>query len=292
MMLRLATVALEDGYLYYVTENAHLIRGRADSPSFDEAIVNPDPLVLGAMASAAFPALFQARRIDTATTMFFHVDGGVREVLPQQAAVELGAQLIFNISVGPLEPPRAPKPSRRDPNPSFGDEGRLVDIAFRSLALATNEVELGDTLPRGGFADARERVLIHPRVLVHRLTQLDPGLIRINMAYGWFRAFDVDQLRRGAINGLQFSLWNLWADELALERRGCHALELYMVREHDRTGGFFRHGLLESISRLEELRRRVPGGTVRVLWSTGFSGSARQPGSKQIPSILPTNSIW
>ena len=88
MKLRLVTVALEDGALHYVTEASRLLRERATGANFDEPIVPSGaahPLVLGAMASAGIPGIFQARRIDTPSTGMHHVDGAcVRYCLPMQ----------------------------------------------------------------------------------------------------------------------------------------------------------------------------------------------------------------
>lgn len=242
MTLRLATVALEDGELYYVTEAGRLLRGRAVNTSFDEAITTPDPLVIGALASAGIPAIFAPRRLDTDTTALHHVDGGVREVLPAQAAVELGAQLIYAISAAPSRPRPAPDPGR-----SFGDSGMLLDIAQRGLDLAVNEVAVEEKRPRAGFCDERERVLIEPNVEVHDTILIDPGLIRINIAYGWFRAFDAERLRRGDINRFQYALWVLWTDDLIRERTRCHLIETNSLMQHARNTGFFHHGTLDAI---------------------------------------------
>jgi NTE family protein len=242
MLLRLATVALEDGGLYYVTEASRLIRDRAFNAPFDEPILDGDPLILGAMASAAYPGFFEARRITTPSTSYTHVDGGVREILPARAAVELGAQLLFNISASPLDPGLF----------TLGDDWLLLQIAKRSVDLQGNEVTLDDRAPRGGFCDQRERVVIHPAFEVHDTAQIDPGLIRINMAYGYFRAFDADQLRRGLINIIQHALWNLWTDDLIQERLACHQLEINQDMERARLGyygGIFNHNTLQEIRR-------------------------------------------
>jgi hypothetical protein len=107
----------------------------ASNPEFDETIRNTNALFEGTMASAALPLTFQARQITTDSSSMFYVDGGVREVVPEQ--------------------PVAPRPP---------------------------------------FADGLERYLIQPAFEVHETTQIDPGLIRINMAYGYLRGFNADQL--------------------------------------------------------------------------------------------------
>jgi hypothetical protein len=238
--LRLAMVALEDGDLYYVTEAGHLMRGRADRSSFDEPVTNatfPAPviagidlagvifpgfvrnaLVAGAMASAAFPGIFQIRPLLTASSTQYYMDGGARQVLPTQAAVELGAQLVFEVAASP----HGAGPFRRNP---VGYPATLLPIVQRAISLQGDELEGYIEVPREGFCDPVERILIQPTFEVHDTTVIDPGLIRINMAYGYFRAFDADQLRRGNINALQFLLWRLQADDLIGTRMLCHQIE-------------------------------------------------------------------
>jgi NTE family protein len=239
MKLRLAAVALEDGELYYITEASTLIARTAAGVNA-EPINDPDPLVLGALASAAFPVFFQAQQIRTPTTLLTFVDGGVREVLPSHAAVELGAQLIFNISAATSDPP--PKLGE-----IYASPGGLLPIMLRALELQGNEIVREEMHPRARFCDERERVLIHPTFSVHHLLEIDPGLIRINMAYGYFRAFDADQLRRGTINAVQYIFWRLWTDELIEERRRCHELENSNAMQVTRLTSFFSHGVMQSI---------------------------------------------
>lgn len=218
MKLRMAAVALEDGELYYVTEQSRLFRSSAATPDLDEPITTADPLIVGALASSAIPGVFPAVRIATASAELTYVDGGVREVLPSFAAVELGAQLLFNISASTSDP-------HVENDAGYNEPGKLLTIMKRGVDLQGNEVVREEMHPRAGFADRRERVLIHPAFEVHNLIQIDPGLIRINIAYGYFRAFDGDQKRRGNINSLQYLLWRAWTDELIMERLRCHQAE-------------------------------------------------------------------
>ncbi|MDO9714212.1 patatin-like phospholipase family protein [Paracraurococcus lichenis] len=217
MKMRLAVVALEDGELRYVTEGSRLIGESAASPYFNEPIVDPDPLVLGAMASAAIPGFFAARPIQTPSTNFTYVDAGVREVLPGHAAAELGAQTIYNLSNS-----LSTTPFRDD---QYGAPGSLLKITKRGIDIQGDEVTLDDMHPRQGFCDGRERVLVHPDFEVHHILTIDPGLIRINIAYGYFRAFDGEKLRRTETNGLQYLIWRLWTNDLISERVNCHMLE-------------------------------------------------------------------
>jgi predicted acylesterase/phospholipase RssA len=332
--LRLAVVALQDGGLYYVTESGHLLWNRADGASFDELLTNAqvlpplipglglpvdpakliypgfvrDPLVAGTMASAAFPGIFQIRPLFTANTFQHYMDGGVRQVLPMQAAVELGAQLIFAVAASPiaanyapfvypafgipdwdtdqnyqtgalvsfdhsdyqckvihrsqqgLEPPRSPGFWRPVANAT------VLPIVQRAIDLQGSELDLAIKAPRAGFCDQVERVLIQPTFEVHSTTQIDPGLIRINIAYGYFRAFEADQLRRGNINALQFVLWTAATDDLIGTRLLCHQIEsvtkisspmagelsgLTLNIQNPGTGGLFDHSALQWVRNLK-----------------------------------------
>jgi predicted acylesterase/phospholipase RssA len=180
-----------------------------------------DPLLAGTMASAAFPGIFQLRPIFTARGMQYYMDGGARQVLPSQAAIDLGADLILSVAASPT----GAGTYHSAPPPQY--PATILPIAQRAISLQGDELTIAIETPRGGFPD-RDRVLrplIHPAFEVHDTVVIDPGLIRINMAYGYFRAFDVDQLRRGAINYLQYSLWAAWTDDLIGTRLLCHQIE-------------------------------------------------------------------
>src|SRR5262249_41415082 len=148
-----------------------------------------DPVINGAMASAAIPGVFQARLITTASRALTYVDGGVREALPGQAAVELGAQLLFLVSALPSAAG----------NFSLPNQWSIPSLGTRGIDLVLNEITVEEKNPRAGFCDDRQRMLVEPAITVQGTTQIDPGLIRINFAYGYFLAFNADQLRRGNI---------------------------------------------------------------------------------------------
>ena len=67
------------------------------------------------------------------------------------------------------------------------------------------------------------------------------------MAYGYFRAFDADQFRRGRINALQYLLWQLWTDDFIQERRRCHELETGIEMRYARATGFFTPWVLQEL---------------------------------------------
>jgi hypothetical protein len=82
---------------------------------------------------------------------------------------------------------------------------------------------------------------------VHGTIEIDPGLIRINMGYGYFCAFDADQLRRGNLNGIQYFLWQLWTDDLIEHRVRCAKLEIGWEMRRAEATGFFTHWVLEEL---------------------------------------------
>ncbi len=359
MKLRIAVVALQDGGLYYVTESARLVWDRAQGASFDEPITNAqvlpppvpillidpatlvypglvrDPLVAGAMASAAFPGIFQIRPLFTSNTFQHYMDGGVRQVLPMQAAVELGAQLIFAVAASPLKTTYSPFVYHRLEIPDWVDgqnyavgalvsfsgseyqclsahrslqglepprtpglwrpvaNATLLPIVQRAIDLQGSELDLAIRSPRGGFCDQVERVLIQPTFEVHDTTQIDPGLIRINIGYGYFRTFEADQLRRGNINALQYLLWVAATDDLMGTRLLCHQIEsgtkitspaagpllgFNLNIQNPGTGGLFDHFALQQVRNLKNHIADQIVQRFRAFGAQSFPPTLRDPG--------------
>jgi predicted acylesterase/phospholipase RssA len=133
-------------------------------------------LVTGVLASASIPALFRAVSMEGET----YVDGGVREVLPLQAALDLGADTIYAISA-----------SRPDvvAGGSFKN-AHMFEILGRAMVdVAINEVARDDQHPIH-YSGARI-VNIQPSFDVHEMTVIEPGLIRVAIGYGFMCASDV-----------------------------------------------------------------------------------------------------
>jgi NTE family protein len=163
-------------------------------------------LIEGVLASASIPGIFRPVHMEDGT----YVDGGVREVLPLQAAIDLGADDVWAIHCSKAAP------DRRGPFTS----STLFEIVARSLTdLAIGEIARDDTRTDGnGHVPLTLRV-IQPTVDLHDATTIDPGLISIGMAYGWMRAADVfDAVPPGD------RAWQL-ADQIALVRREAWRLE-------------------------------------------------------------------
>ena len=133
----------------------------------------------GVLASAAIPAIFQPCQLGDE----WYVDGGVRELLPVQIAVDLGATEIYALSAGRMDVARAG---------SFTRAG-MFDILARSVEdLLLSEIGEGDLRVDPTTAGGGRTVhVIAPDVEIHGVTTIDPGLIQINRDYGYMRAADV-----------------------------------------------------------------------------------------------------
>jgi predicted acylesterase/phospholipase RssA len=133
-------------------------------------------LVTGVLASASIPALFRAVTMEGET----YVDGGVREVLPLQAALDLGADEIYALSAS--RPDVVAGGSYRS--------AHMFDILGRAMVdVVINEVAHNDQKPMH-YAGGRI-ISIQPTFDVHEMTTIEPGLIRVAMDYGFMRASDV-----------------------------------------------------------------------------------------------------
>jgi NTE family protein len=163
--------------------------------------VPPVSLIDGALASASIPGVFSPVGLGSET----YVDGGVREMLPMQAAIDLGADRIYGIAA-----------SKADVNPyplgSFAQKS-MLEIVGRSLTdIMPNETTLNEANPMGGWG-SRTVKIIQPSVDLYEGLTVDPGLISIAMAYGYMRAADVDMGFKP-----DSRVWKL-ADDIATLRR-------------------------------------------------------------------------
>ncbi len=186
--LRLVSVSLETGETMTVDETG-AIRQLGELPQRPPAISPAPPVdvVEGALASASMPGIFSARRLGDNMC----VDGGVRDVVPVQVAVEdLGCNEVYAIRVS-----ARPEPQLTDPGRSFGEV-----MARSVLGLTYDEIADDDVSPAGGWDDKVRVTVIRPSFDLHDAMVVEPGLIRIAMDYGWMRAadvIDVPELDRG-----------------------------------------------------------------------------------------------
>jgi len=173
LRLRMAVVALGAGELRYVCEDGQIV-GRDDQVV---AGTGRHDLIEGVLASASVPMIFPPRRIGGEVYM----DGGVLENIPVRPAAALGADRIYAVLAVPLTPP----PDRRD----FMQANALqlllratVDISFAERQRR----DLATPLPPG-----TDLAVIDPLIDIVSPFEVAPGLMRIDMDYGWLRAADL-----------------------------------------------------------------------------------------------------
>lgn len=171
--LRLALVSLESGELRYVDESGILTR------TGDVDLVD---LVSAAIASASIPAVFPPVKLGPEN----YVDGGVRSNLPIKMAVDAGANFIYAISCSKLT---------LDITGSF-DNKKIIDISKRALVdILLNQAQEGEINPPRGWGVNIN--IISPDFEVHDTFTIDPALIRIQIAYGYFKADDTIGTHQG-----------------------------------------------------------------------------------------------
>lgn len=198
--LRIAVVGLESGELHYVTETGQL-HDRLDRPLENGVEVD---LVQAIHASCAIPAVFPPVRLGEE----HYVDGGVRENLPVEVAIEhLGVTRCYAVVASPRGVPRGGSFAHKD----------MLEIMMRTASGIMSDELQQDEVDRAVAAGA---LVIQPELDIHDLVTIDPGLVSIAMDYGFLRAGDVctnasaeeQALTRDVIN-LRRLIWTM-EDEL------------------------------------------------------------------------------
>ncbi|MFV0425998.1 MAG: patatin-like phospholipase family protein [Beutenbergiaceae bacterium] len=199
--LRAALVGLESGELRFVDNAGNLYdRDNQRLPTLGQV-----PVADAVRASCAIPGVFPP----VALAGEHYVDGGVRENLPIQIALDhLGMTQCYAIVASP---------AGVRPRESFADSD-MFDIVMRSGSGI-----MFDELQRDEIAIARQAgaTVIAPRIDVHDLVTIDPGLISIAIDYGYLRAQDVvrghDSARQQLTDdliALRIQIWQLEEDTL------------------------------------------------------------------------------
>ena len=176
LQLRLAVTALRAGVLRYITQDGTIVEDDAITPAAGEA-AGPVDLIEGVLASASVPLVFPPRPLADDD----YVDGGVLQLVPVRAAVQLGARRIIAVVAIPLR-------IDRDERNYADDHAANVGLrALGAIAMADRQREnLAVPLPPGATLTT-----IDPLVDVVGYFEVEPGLLRINRDYGWLRAADV-----------------------------------------------------------------------------------------------------
>ena len=176
LQLRLAVTALRAGVLRYITEDGTIVEEDALTPAPGKS-GGPVDFVDGVIASASVPLVFPPRPLADDD----YVDGGVLQLVPVRAAVQLGAGRIIAVLAMPLR-------IERDDRTYANDTAANVGLrALGVIAMADRQREnLGTPLPDGAALTT-----IDPVIDVVGFFEIEPGLLRINKDYGWLRAADV-----------------------------------------------------------------------------------------------------
>jgi hypothetical protein len=183
--VRLIAVSLETGELIMMTETGGVMAlGPVPNrpPTVPSAPQSATPFIDGAIASATMPCVFPARRLGD----HMCVDGGVKEVIPVQVAVDhLGCNQVIALRCS----------AKTEVQPT--DPGRnAAEVLARSvLGMTFDEVGDDDVMPARGWGDGVKVVEIRPCFDLHDPMVIEPGLIRIALDYGWMRAADMLDVR-------------------------------------------------------------------------------------------------
>jgi predicted acylesterase/phospholipase RssA len=204
------------------------------------------------LASASIPAFFPPVRLALGD---HYVDGGVREIVPIQVALDAGATEVYAIAASRV----GVNPDGDYLSPTF-DEPRglldpvLVDLVERTVDLFLDEILLTDAEPRRGWPE--QIVVIEPSLdpELHDIMTIEPGLIDIAMAYGYMRAWDVLEGDRRAPAEAQ-ALRGL-TDAIVALRKRIWELE-FAINGKRRAGFYFRRG--------EQLQPAPDGGPLPEL---------------------------
>lgn len=200
IILRMSTVGLYSGGLYFTTERGELVSDptQAKGTSFRD---DNNGVIYGMLASAGIPAIFNPQNLADD----WYVDGGIRKGAPVAAAINLGASIIYTVvSTIPIQAnsgtPCDPTPK---PDDKFDNKG-ILDIATRAMEdIMVDEILVDSFAPPVPWG--LPHLVIRPNVQVEGSRTIDPGLIRINISYGFMRAYDVLSSQRNP--WLKRSFW-------------------------------------------------------------------------------------
>lgn len=168
--LRIAMVSLESGNLRFMTQDGTFV-DRENRPVDD---TDTHDLGIGVLASCAIPAVFRSVPIGSET----FVDGGARENLPAELAIgHLGAERNYVITSQSNGVHRRASMADAD----------LFSVVMRSTEILIDEAGRDEL----AYAHSAGSIVIAPDLSVHDAMTVDPALIAVNEAYGWFRAAEV-----------------------------------------------------------------------------------------------------
>lgn len=223
--MRLAMVCLEDGHLYYMDEQARLLQD-SPNPAKAERILELDGgieqlFVNGILASAANPIIFppvELRERGPLHQPYHYVDGGVRAVLPLQDIGDLDhIERVISVAADELDLD----------DMQWDGSPKILDVVFRAKDISGHETLANDI---NSLKEPLKTVsrMIYPSTSVHGFATIDPGLIRINIDYGYMVAYshllDVSG-KKDQVNGWAFMLLKMCEVVITDLRFECWVLE-------------------------------------------------------------------
>ena len=243
-------------------------------------------LVVAALASSAQFGLIESRLLKTTTRASdYFMDGGHRELTPMQAAVDAGAHKAYVIGAQPTHLKRWPEgqeltwgrplfevlqetgvnlvplaevmtlgPASTGSADPLADQ-KLLPRIQRGIDVLMNEVNIEERRPRAGIHDEMERVMIVPDFEVHPSWVVHPGLIRINMAYGYMLAHDAYLHDAGAITDTELLQRRRVVNEIIDLRVRCifREAEPWLIPQLQRNGAF----RLSTLAGIRSLKHQI-----------------------------------
>ena len=215
IILRLAAVNLEEGKLEYFCNKKCPQTGANGSDPVKQIICETRAELLKAVfASASIPGLFKPRLINGNN----YVDGSARECVALNSSLECGADKVYVIPCFSRTLKENPKYLLTNKTIRNWRHRNFLDIINRTFTVVLNEMISNDLVPqttgdlvpqttgtemisndlvpqttgtkKPTIIDQMPTFIIDPIETVHDFFEFDPGLIKINMDYGYMRAFD------------------------------------------------------------------------------------------------------
>lgn len=204
--LRMCLAALQRGEIAYATDGGELLFGSAvretANPIWQLSDFDSNPVLDCTIASASIPGVFPpvTLRQSPAGGDYF-VDGGTREMIPAKAAAEFSPEQIVGILASSPKTTPINYTTRDFSGNEIPDRPHILEIPPRAIDMMLDEIARDDIYPSGGWGDDIERIFIHPLRNVHSSLDVEPGLIRINISYGYMRAFLTYRGAKGLLQG-------------------------------------------------------------------------------------------
>ncbi len=194
--VRIAMVGMGSGELRYMTENGTLV-DRANSPIQG----SKHDFSLGVLASCSIPGVFAPVEIDDE----WYLDGGLRDNVPvEMAMAHLSATNTYVVVSKAAGVPHEAGFSNAD----------MISIMLRSVEILADETERDEI----AYARSAGAVVIEPEIDIHDAFTVDPGLIAMNIDYGWVRAAEEMTDQPTAVRRRTRQLFNLRLRAKVLER--------------------------------------------------------------------------